>query len=122
KRNLLRPRPGMQPKSVRSGPGLGASDRQQVARRVVDVDAPAVDEDPDGVSVLYGKLRLLPFFSGTTRGGTCTSEKSSGKVPKAGMLTRPDRTLTVRLPLTSAPEGSRTPCTSRVSDGLPAGM
>src|SRR5262249_12364258 len=72
------------------------------------------------VDGLYGSFPA-PFVSGTGIGACWVSDELSGKVPRPGRLTRPDRIRSVRVPFSGAPDASRTPCASRISDGFPAG-
>src|SRR5262245_2702040 len=72
------------------------------------------------VAGLYGSFPS-PFLSATGIGGCWVSDELSGKVPRPGRLTRPGSTRSIRVPFSGAPDASRTPCTSRISDGFPAG-
>src|SRR5262249_14553170 len=72
------------------------------------------------VAGLYGSFPS-PFLSVTGIGACWVSDESSGKVPSPGRLTRPDSTRSIRVPFSGAPDASRTPCTSRISEGFPAG-
>src|SRR5262249_17208467 len=72
------------------------------------------------VDGLYGSFPS-PFLSVTGSGACWVSDELSGKVPRPGRLTRPDSIRSIRVPFSGAPDVSRTPCTSRISEGFPAG-